>query len=116
MARFKECKEKNSGQIVVETAGFRPLGVIIHTLEVAGEQLAMRRAEEFVYGDDNNEELEIVQADQEYVDTDADALLDLHGQLLLPEPKESGDKSGADRPEQAGKNEVELAEKEVDSK
>lgn len=113
MVRFKESKEKNSGQIVVETAGYRPLGVIIHTLEVAGEQLALKRAEEFVYGDDDNEEFEIVKADQEYVDTDPDALLDLHGQLLLPELKESGDQSGTDRFEQAGKNEVESAEKDA---
>lgn len=105
MLRFKECKEKNSGQIVVETAGYRPLGVIIHTLEVAGEQLAFRRAEEFVYGEDDNEKFEVVQADQEFVDIDPDALLDLHSQLLLPISEESGDKSGANRPEQAGEKE-----------
>ena len=46
MSRFKESKEKNSGQIVVETAGYRPLGVIIHTLEVAEEDTADEPSEE----------------------------------------------------------------------
>lgn len=113
MSKFKECKEKNSGQIVVETAGYRPLGVIIHTLEVAGEQLVKHRAEEYVYGEDIYEEEEIKEADQEFVDSDVDSLLDLRGQLLLPLPEESGDKSGAVGSEQAGKDKVEASEKEA---
>lgn len=93
-------KEKNSGQILVEVAGYRPLPVLIKSLEVAGEQLALRRASEFVYGDWTNEEEKM--ADAEYVDPDVDSQLDSYQQLLLNPPKEPVDDGRRGGSEQSG--------------
>lgn len=93
-------KEKNSGQILVEVAGYRPLPVLIKSLEVAGEQLAMRRASEFVYGDWTDEEEKV--ADAEYFDPDVDSQLDSYQQLLLNPPKESVVDGGRGASKQSG--------------
>ena len=94
--KFVEKPEINSGEVLVETAGYRPLPVLIHSLEVAGEQLSALRADLYDYGDWTNEKE--AQVDSEYVDDDPDSLLDLSDQLqeleiIRPDTGESGGKS-----------------------
>lgn len=81
--KFEEQPEINSGEVLVETAGYRPLPVLIHSLEVAGEQLSALRADLYDYGDwsDDKEDL----CESEYVDDDPDSLLDLSDRLQVLE-------------------------------
>lgn len=98
MNKVKVRGEVNSGQLVVDPAGYRPLPVIVRSLEIAGEQLLMARRGEIV-GDMSDEEME-AQADADFVTDDSDELLDLGSQLSFfteSEKPVSNNESGGDK-------------------
>lgn len=108
MVKVKVRGEVNSGQLVVDPAGYRPLPVIVRSLEIAGEQLLMARRGEIV-GDMSDEEMEAL-ADADFVTDDSDELLDLGSQLsLFTEFKEpvSNDVSRGDKSVSEGEKVIE---------
>lgn len=108
MTKVKLRGEVNSGQLVVDPAGYRPLPVIVRSLEIAGEQLLMARRGEIV-GDMSDEEME-AQADADFVTDDSDELLDLGSQLSFfteSEKSVSNNVPGRDRVVSEGEKVVE---------